>query len=225
MVASLCLLGCTDDSSVPQCYDPWLVEVATTASRIEGADILVQVQGSGLTLEEARSGTQECGSKTPPCRTVKVYQAGVVGDFQAVWQLESFIGGGTFATAAAFVAEVNGQGTAQAKLMKSNIEGNLVSVEVNAGMRSQEGLATSASAATLSLQRTGEKLTVTSQTSSGEKATLTKAFGTGELRVGVAIDAASDETTSTTARFPDFTIQGGGGSVRNDSFDCDSIMQ
>jgi hypothetical protein len=84
---------------------------------------------------------------------------------------------------------------------------------------------TRAAEGTLRLARAGRKITLTATTSSGETATISGLVSDAPARIGLQFASGSDDaaTGDASVRITDFRVEGGGGAVTTDHFDCDSL--
>jgi hypothetical protein len=85
---------------------------------------------------------------------------------------------------------------------------------------------TRATEGTLRLARIGRAITLTASVPSGETATIAAQVSDAPAYVGLQFASGSrdDATGDASVEITDFRVQGGGGAVTTDHFDCDSLL-
>ncbi|MCE9574431.1 MAG: hypothetical protein K8W52_14885 [Deltaproteobacteria bacterium] len=195
--------------AAPGCT-PWLTDVDN--QRPAGATLGATVHDGLLELSSTGDGQGTCGSAIEPCTAVKVYtSAGLVGDFDAVLEVESVEGGTTFGGVDFFVT--NG--------FAANTELIIAGTEHGANLQWRHGntswsAAASTTRATLRLHRVGTTLTATG--TAGTVVLEQSAFASGDLQLGIGLREGT--SAAITGRITDLTVDGGGGAVASDGFDC-----
>jgi len=209
----------------PACDKHWSREVCPNVDTTPGASVDVSVKGGALLLTETLTPFM-CGSVTLPAYSLKVYQPGLSGDFKVVFNFDSFAPAAYGAGVHAYVGAMDSDNDlAEATLMLNGASYDLkVSITHNAAAQ-EDVKSTSNTAGTLTFQRTSGLLTVTAS-AGGDSKNLSGLFSDANLRVGFALQGpfnAPSPVASSSVRLLEFQVTGGGGTVVNDTFDCDSV--
>jgi hypothetical protein len=85
---------------------------------------------------------------------------------------------------------------------------------------------TRATEGTLHIARTGRVIALTASVPSGEAATVTAQVSDAPARIGLQFASGSRDAVpgDASVKITDFRVQGGGGDVTSDHFDCDSLL-
>jgi hypothetical protein len=171
----------------------------------------------GLVLEISGDGSM-CVGTTEPCVPLKVFQTGLVGDFDILASFQDFTGAGLLSKASLFVDDPESvEDYAEASIISSN--GMLgASVTVSSGQTAQGA---NGNGGTLRIQREGDVVTATATIGSTAN-TIQGELAGEKLNVGLYVNPGSDATGPTRVTFADFSVDGDG--VEADSFACDRLI-
>jgi len=231
IVASFLFLGCGDDNATPvdasperspdivldatpdtdNCRRLWAVTDAAAGQT-------ATVEGGALRFVAA--------TLAPGAASIQVTQeASIAGDFDATFDVTVFAPGSIGAYVQAGVRP-----PAPATSFGTGGIGTIPSSGIRAAIQGGGGPSdiadTTATAATIRFQRTGDMLTVTTTAADATVATVMGGLS-GNLSIGIELgnNHPTDATTSeTSAEIASFTITQGGGAAMADTFDCDSLL-
>ena len=204
--------GAIADGAVDAAIDAGCVKRWTKQLTVPGANASATVSGGALIV---RSTNTAAGSP------LDVVQSGLSGDFDATFTFEAFVAGGTGGLVQAGVS------AGPTNVAIAGI-GSFPTVGISAAFVQPAGgpsdiKASTGTAGTMRIQRTGSNLTVTT-IAGGVTATATRTFTTGDLNIGVQIGSNMGTVASEISiRITDFAITGGGSAVKSDDFSCDSL--
>jgi hypothetical protein len=148
-----------------------------------------------------------------------VGQTNLTGDFRVTFDYESFTPGGAGAYVRAAVSDDASGIFAAAAVTSTGVTAGLHGLGSDVDTKS----ATLTQRGTFVLARTGSSMTVTA-TNGTTTATKTAGFANTPARIGVEIGTdGATVSGDTSIRITAFSIEGGGGAVRGDAFECNSV--
>ncbi|MCX6181092.1 MAG: hypothetical protein NT150_04090 [Bacteroidetes bacterium] len=221
-IACLALFSCekknvddnVDDNNIDTCAKVWTVKKSV------GASVSASISGGYLLL----SSTNTAASSVP----LTIYQNGISGDFEATFSYENFesgtgVGGYVQLAVTDTLGATGNRCTAGIGTLP--VVGISAVVDSTGSDNSHIVLKSSTSTSgTFNMKRLGKLLTVTT-ISGTDTAKVSSSFSSNALQVGFQLGNNNATAISgiTSIKITDFTIVNGGGVVKSDKFDCNSI--
>jgi hypothetical protein len=220
----LACVACGDDGA-------GTADAANDASAVDAVECArvwsVNLRHAGSSATVANGALTLSDTNTEPGSALEVEQAGVTGDFDLAF---SFAGWTAAGTGAFFQAGIGSDVPVQTRFVVGGIGtfpivGVGVAEQPDTGDPAAQLAATTAVAGSVRYRRTGSTLTATATTSDATAEIVLTDFSEDPLKVGVQLGSNMGTVAGvTTVDVTEFTISGGGTTVTDDSFDCDSLI-
>lgn len=217
-LGSLVALGCGDGVPAQHpCVQRWSVSDTHT-----NPELAVQVAGGALTIALPLAVDEA---------VFVGHDGALTGDFVATFDFEVFTPGDTAAYLHAAIS-LDDPNLIDVPFVGVGIGVDDGQTDVRALLvyhdegRTRFDLAlTQAVEGTLRIVRTGRMITLTATVPSGESATISGQVSDAPARIGLQFASGTDQkaTGDASVRITDFRVEGGGGAVTTDHFDCDSL--
>ena len=214
-----------DAASLPDAADP--IDAAGSADAACPQAWTVSMRDASASASIGNGALTLSDTDTPQGSAVEVVRAGITGDFDLTFTFSGWTAAGS---GAFFQAGIGEDVTVQTRFVVAGI-GTFPIVGVGAAEQPDDGdpaanlQATVAAAGSVRYRRSGSTLIATAMTADATAEITLTDFSEDPLKTGVQIGSNNGTLSGVTSvDITGFTITGGGATVTDDTFDCDSLI-